>query len=820
MTARQSDPSRRFVVRMYVLEFMLHGSLQPVSKQLGSVFRRTLRRLQPAPTKTLKPVLAVVAWASWLAIPAVARAQGQQAELGGCKASRIQYVSADRVPVPHETGVVEMRMLAAGTPSAPVQIDCDEMQLFAEQVEVFDQHRVVATGNVLFISDNNRIAAERLEFDTQTRTGVFYKAAGQASLGDRAERSLFGTQEPDMYFQGEEIHKLGPNKYKVVHGSFTTCVQPTPRWKMVSGSATLTLNDYALLKNTVLKVKDVPLMYLPIFYYPIQEDDRATGFLLPNYGSSTVKGHTIRNAFFWAIDRSQDATFYYDWFSKTGQGVGSEYRYVLGPGNQGNSTFYLLDEHDASYTQSDASVKTTPAKRSYMIRGGLTQSLGAGLHARANVDYYSDIDVQQRYQQNFGMATSRTRVIGGNLTGNWREYVLGVTMQRNDVFYDETSLNTNGTLPRITFTRGERPIGRSKVYFGVNTEYVTHIYSNENQGVEVFDKGLTRMDVNPELRIPFTGWPFLTLISSISWRGTYWTESLNSAGVQVPESIGRRYFDMQTRITGPVLNKIWNTPNSGYAEKFKHVIEPTLTIQHRTAIDIFDRIVQIDGTDTIRGTTQFVYGVNNRLYAKKGIAREIIGVTIRQTYYTDDRAALYDPSYQSSFNSTKATNFSPVQIGARVMPTTWFQSDFSTEWSPIAHELTTFSLSGTFNRNRLQASAGWTERRLIEGLPGFDNPAMASNDLTGSATFRNPGSHLGVTYSFAYDLRNDRFRQQRYLGFYNAQCCGIAIEYQMYNLGGSSSFVIPQDRRFNVSFTLAGIGTFSNFFGAFGGQNR
>jgi hypothetical protein len=358
------------------------------------------------------------------------------------------------------------------------------------------------------------------------------------------------------------------------------------------------------------------------------------------------------------------------------------------------------------------------------------------------------------------------------------------------------------------------------VYFGVNTEYVTHIYSNENQGVEVFDKGLTRMDVNPVLRIPFTRWPFLTMNSSISWRGTYWTESLNSAGVQVPESIGRRYFDMQTRITGPVLNKIWNTPNSGYAEKFKHVIEPTLTIQHRTAIDIFDRIVQIDGTDTIRGTTQFVYGVNNRLYAKKGIAREIIGVTIRQTYYTDDRAALYDPSYQSSFNSTKATNFSPVQIGARVMPTTWFQSDFSTEWSPIAHELTTFSLSGTFNRNRLQASAGWTERRLIEGLPGFDNPALASNDLTGSATFRNPGSHLGVTYSFAYDLRNDRFRQQRYLGFYNAQCCGIAIEYQMYNLGGSSSFVIPQDRRFNVSFTLAGIGTFSNFFGAFGGQNR
>ena len=49
-----------------------------------------------------------------------------------------------------------------------------------------------------------------------------------------------------------------------------------------SGSATLNLDDYALLKNSVFRVKGVPVMYLPIFYYPIQEDDRATGFLIPD----------------------------------------------------------------------------------------------------------------------------------------------------------------------------------------------------------------------------------------------------------------------------------------------------------------------------------------------------------------------------------------------------------------------------------------------------------------------------------------------------------------------------------------------------------
>jgi hypothetical protein len=39
----------------------------------------------------------------------------------------------------------------------------------------------------------------------------------------------------------------------------------------------------------------------------------------------------------------------------------------------------------------------------------------------------------------------------------------------------------------------------------------------------------------------------------------------------------------------------------------------------------------------------------------------------------------------------------------------------------------------------------------------------------------------------------------------------------------SSSYPVPSDRRFNISFTLAGVGSFSNFFGALtgtGGSQR
>ena len=136
-----------------------------------------------------------------------------------------------------------------------------------------------------------------------------------------------------------------------MRGNFTTCVQPTPRWEMQSRNITMQLDDYALLKNAIFRVKSVPMMYLPIFYYPIQEDNRATGFLIPTYGSTSARGQSLSNAFFWAISRNQDATFYHDWFSKTGQGVGGEYRYILGSGSSGNSRFSMLNEQETTYVQ-------------------------------------------------------------------------------------------------------------------------------------------------------------------------------------------------------------------------------------------------------------------------------------------------------------------------------------------------------------------------------------------------------------------------------------------------------------------------------------
>ena len=715
----------------------------------------------------------------------------------------------------------EAHTVIYGSPDIPVELDCKDMQFMANFVEIFrDKNLVIAQGAVVFDVPGTHISADRMEFDLKTRTGTFYNAWGTASMGGRVDQSMFGTQEPDAFFSGEEIHKLGPKKYKIVRGSFSTCVQPTPRWDIGAGSITINLDDHALLTNSIFRVKGVPVMYLPLFYYPIQEDDRATGFLIPTYGGSTVRGQTISNAFFWAIGRSHDATIFHDWFSKTGQGVGGEYRYILSPGSQGNSRVSFVNERETKYRDPSGIERQTPAGRNYSVAADAAQRLPFGLRARGDANFYSSITTQQRYQQDLLRMTNRTRRFGGNVSGNWGSYVFGATAERNDVFYGE-NFQTAGSLPRLNISRSERPIGGTPLYFGVSGEYVTLLRSTTRDGVKdpADDHGLTRLEVQPVLRIPFRPWPFLSANSSVAWRGTYWSESIVDKK-QVGDPLRRQYFDLQTRITGPVLNRIWNTPGGGYAEKFKHVIEPSLTIQRVTAFDTFDRTVLLESSDFELGNvTRFTYAVTNRLYAKKAVSREILALNVSQTYYTDTRSALVDWQYQTGFTSQKPTHFSPVALSLRSSPTDTIQSEFRTEWDTTYHTLRRLAASGTFRHHDwLSASTEWSLQRFIEGLTGFEE-FRADHYINASANLRGARNRIGGTYSFNYNLRHKQFVHQRYIGYYNAQCCGFGVEYQTVNFQNAASFIgVPQDRRFNLSFTLAGIGTFSNLFGAFGGQ--
>ena len=698
-------------------------------------------------------------------------------------------------------------------------------QFYADQVDIFsDESRLVASGNVVFSSGGGRIAAERVEFNLDALTGTFFVAEGSTRLVEDIEPSMFGTQEPEIRFWGEVIEKVGPRTYRLTNGAFTSCVQPTPRWELAVSSLTINLDEYALLRNCVLKVKGVPLFYLPALYYPIQEDGRATGILMPTYGASTIRGQSISNAFFLAVNRSHDATVFHDWFTATGQGLGAEYRYVLGPGSRGNVRTYLLNERETTIEDqfgTGAGETAIPGRRSYELRGSARHRISNALRARGQVDFFSDVAVRQTYQTNIYDASNSSRSFGGNVTGSWGAYTLSGTGDVNETFFGVTDATLYGTSPRLSFKQAERPLLGSPIYFAFKSEYANLLRRSRVGGTEV-ESGLTRYDVNPLIRLPFTRWPFLTLNTSVGWRQTYWTESVDEANQQVPTGISRSFLDLQTQINGPVLVKVWETPNSGYSERMKHVVEPYVNIRRTTAIDNFDQIVQLEGTDSIVGNvTQISYGLNNRLYAKRAegggpaVAEEILTVSVEQSYYTDANAAQFDRQFQTSFQGTPPTNYSPISLLVRAGPTSELSGTLRAEYDTQFGALRTISADANIEVGGwLNQTAGWSQRLVVEGLTGFANPTHYMNSFTNLRTRNN---RLGGIYQFNYDIQRGQFLQQRVLVYYNAQCCGINIEYQSFNLEGLGTLVrVPQDRRFNLSFTLAGLGTFSNMLGAFG----
>jgi hypothetical protein len=271
------------------------------------------------------------------------------------------------------------------------------------------------------------------------------------------------------------------------------------------------------------------------------------------------------------------------------------------------------------------------------------------------------------------------------------------------------------------------------------------------------------------------------------------------------------------------VNRVFNSPGSGYAEKFKHIVEPGFTIQRISAIDMFDRILQNDATDTVVGSvTRISYGLTNRLYAKlreTGAPREIMSLVVAQTFYTDANAAAYDRYYQSSYNGATPSRLSPLAAAFRVSFTDDTQGELRTEYDTKFKAIRTVSASGTHHQGSwLDVNGSWSVRRFIKGLPGFDDPNRKDHYLNASTHLRTPRNRFGTAYSFSWDIGRGSLLQQRVTGYYNAQCCGVAAEFQAYNFNTMRTLSgVPQDKRFTISVTLAGIGTFSPPFGGLGG---
>lgn len=750
--------------------------------------------------------------------PAVASAQAQLASCG-------KTFSA--TPTPQQPPLKDgddpktpRPYVAKGIPNSRftyVTLICGNAQLFADEVEIYkDQNVIKARGHVTFIEGAQRITAERMEFNSKTKLGSFWGAQGIMQVAGKPDpKSMLSTTESDAYFSGERIDKSGPETYRFVNGTFTTCVQPTPRWDVSASNVVIVKDRHAVMRNMVLRVKNVPILYLPWMYYPINKDGRSTGFTMPSYGNSTVRGQMFSSGFFWAINRSQDATISYDYSSKAGQGYGGEYRYIQAPGSEGSARMSVFNGKAGDTTSLFTS-------RTYQISAGVTQRLPARLELRGNVDYFSDVRTQQ-LQQNLNASTNSQRAVEFNLRGNARRVLLDAEAGFRDVFYDTTNGSRIGSLPRVGLTWSQSPIGRSKIYFGATSEFSALIRQDKISDPTT-KRNLARFDVNPVVRAPIGSLPYLSVSTAVGFRFTTWSQQLGTGGVQVAQALHRQLLDLRADLTGPTFTKIFDTPGSHYATRWKHVIQPTFSIQKTTMFEDFAKVPKNDSIDSlVGGVTSMSYGLANRVLAKRPsssgtpIAQEIASIQVQQTYYSNALAAIYDTSYQSSGSSNGISKFSPVSLSATVQPTSGANVNVRMEYDTKYHAVRSTSVGAGANAPLFNANVNWSKQDLLTAdAKGQTIKTVSYHALNTSAMLRTFDRRFSGTWSWSYDVQRKQQLQQRVTAAYMSQCCGIAMEYQVYNLGGLQLSGLQQDKRFNLSFSLAGIGTFSNLLGAFG----
>src|SRR5262249_28904614 len=94
--------------------------------------------------------------------------------------------------------------------------------------------------------------------------------------------------------------------------------------------AELKMGDRVTMRNAVFRVKTLPAFAMPYMWVPATRNERKSGFLLPNTGSSNQKGRTLKAAYYQTLGESADITFRGDIYTQRGLGFGAQFRAQTG----------------------------------------------------------------------------------------------------------------------------------------------------------------------------------------------------------------------------------------------------------------------------------------------------------------------------------------------------------------------------------------------------------------------------------------------------------------------------------------------------------
>jgi LPS-assembly protein len=489
---------------------------------------------------------------------------------------------------------------------------------------------LTATGHLHVSGGPNHedITANHGSMNLNQQTGRFYDVTGSVGLKNGGRSTTTYANSNPFLFTGRMVVRTGPQTYEIYEGTLTTCSLPDPDWILNSAKFTVDMDGgKAKAQNSVFRIINIPLLFMPYVTHPVDSEQRQSGFLIPVPGHSSTRGFTLGEAYYWAINRSMDLTIGAQYDSLRGWEESASFRYK-GLGNNFAKSHY-------SGLQDRGIVKNGQ----YVNQGGEDVTFigrydfSSQTRIVGDAEYLSTYTYRQAFADSFSLAVSSDIFsigYGVHEAGGYSAALRADRYQGLKMAAVPATPTTPATpeeqvrifhAPSLDFSSTEHEIGRSGLQWSMNSSWagLSRVQPNFSTG------GLTqRLDIHPEIAYPlsFDGW---RLRSSVGVRETVYSRSRKTPyvpgtpPVELPDPINRADVEAEVDLRAPVAERTFTAP--GLERLFggndvKHTIEPEVTYRYVAGIDNFLNVLRFDDVDVASDTNELEYGVTQRLFLR------------------------------------------------------------------------------------------------------------------------------------------------------------------------------------------------------------
>ncbi|HEY1527258.1 MAG TPA: LPS assembly protein LptD [Candidatus Angelobacter sp.] len=483
---------------------------------------------------------------------------------------------------------------------------------------------VTATGH--FSLDGGRrdihISGSEGTYNLHSQTGKFYDVRG--STGARFKgRSVTLTSSSPLSFSGKMVEQTGPDEYVLHHGSVTSCELPHPKWTFTAARIILNVGNSAHVYNTTFRLKGVPVFYLPYASPPVERLGRESGFLIPTFGTSSTKGTVMGDSFYWAINRSMDATLGGEYLSKRGWELQENYRYRPSESSFLNLNYFGVLDRGITTTSVTTVNQVSQTVSQTVKQGGEDVKLNAettfahDVRGVASIDYLSSFIFRLAFTENFSQAVDSEVKSAAFLTKNIEGFSFNGSVARYQNFQSKNNDDAITILhaPGIELSSVDRKLFGSPIYWSYDVDG-GGLRRSQTEPRFVTPGVVGRLDVDPDLSLPlfFRGWTFRP---EVQLRNTIYSQQIseNSPSTPLHNFLNRRTISGSIELRPPVLSKVFDRTIAG--RKIKHTIEPRLVYRYTNGVENFASIIRFDYRDILSNTNEAEFGLLQRVFVKR-----------------------------------------------------------------------------------------------------------------------------------------------------------------------------------------------------------